>query len=107
MNYEICITKAKIIDFHSLCCDLPLTNAISNVNIIYTKFTNFWNTTTFVLDKSEVSRIDKILIVSNFLSIGGNIEFDGHLYRQMQECIFWKYLLDHKYISEEEFDNLR
>ena len=106
MSYEICITQEKKVNFYALCCGLPLADAISDVNIIHTQFTNFWNATSFILDKSKVSRINKIQIVSNFLSAGGNIEFDGHLYRQMQEWNFWKYLLDHKYISKEEFDNL-
>ena len=109
-KYEICITRATNIKFYNFCCNLcggPLRNVVDDIDFIITNDSNFWDATSFILDESDVTRIQKIQIVSCFLYAGGNIEFDGHLYNNLTSYGFWKYLVDHKYISNNECDLLK
>ena len=109
-KYEICFTRATNIKFHNFCselCEGMLQNVIEEIEIKITNHSNFWDATSFILDESDVTRIQKIQIVSCFLYADGNIEFDGHLYNNLTTFGFWKYLVDHKYISNDEYDSLK
>lgn len=107
MKYEICLTPQTNTLFHTLCGALLTNEALVETNIILTSHSDYWETTKYILDDSIVERINKIQIVSYFLQAGGNIKFLGRLYQSSQTYGFWKDLLDHKFISENEFDSLR
>ena len=107
MKYEICLTPQTNALFHTLCGALLTNEALVETNIILTSHSDYWETTKYILDDSIVERINKIQIVSYFLQAGGNIKFLGRLYQSSQTYGFWKDLLDHKFISENEFDSLR
>ena len=107
MKYEICITPKTNESFHAICGALLTSEALLETNIILTSHSDYWDATKYILDDSIVNRIDKVQIVSYFLQSGGNVKFIGGLYQSTKIYGFWKYLLDHKFISEEEYDSLK
>ena len=105
-EYELISTQEHLISIQEQ-CDPILLNAVFDITEVYkTKFSKFWNTSTFILDNTAISRVDKIQIVTVFMLTGGIVEFDGHQYNLIQQYDFWKYLLEHQFISTEEYDSL-
>lgn len=107
MKYEICLTPQVNEEFHRLCGTLLTNEALAETNIIPTSHSNYWDATRYILDSTLVSRIGKVQIVTSFLYAGGNVKFNGTFYHSIQVYGFWKYLLDHKFITEEEYNSLR
>lgn len=107
MKYEICLNEETNVKFHELCGHLLTNDALDETNVILTKHTNFWEVTHYILDATSVSRIDKVQIVTSFLYAGGNIKFQGQFYHSLLVYDFWNYLVDHKFITEEEYHILK
>ena len=107
MKYEICLTPQTNESFHKLCGTLLTNEALVETNIIPTSHSDYWEATKYILDDTIVPRINKIQIVSYFLQAGGNIKFLGKLYQSSQTYGFWKVLLDHKFISENDYYSLK
>lgn len=107
MKYEICLNESTNIRFHEICRHLLTNDALERTNIVLTKHSNFWEATEYILDSTSVSCITKVQIVTCFLYAGGNVKFNGQFYKTSQEYSFWKYLLEHQFISEDEYYSLK
>lgn len=105
-EYELISTQEHLIRMQEQ-CDPKLINAVFDITEVYeTKFSKFWNASSFILDNTAIRKVDKIQVVTLFMITGGIVEFDGHQYNLIQQYDFWRYLLEHHYISTEEYDTL-
>lgn len=106
MASELISTKKTLLALSEQCNSNLLNAAFEEVAVIWTNLSNYWNATSFILDESKLSRINKIQVVTLFLICGGVVEFDLHLYNRMESEKLWRYLVEHKFITEEEYDKL-
>lgn len=105
-EYELISTQEHIIKMQEQ-CDPRLLNAVFDITEVYvTKFSNFWDASTFIINDSFLSRIDKIQVVSVFMMTGAVVEFDGHSFNYVTYPAFWDYLLEHRFITNEDYDSL-
>ena len=57
-------------------CDTQLLNSIfEEVNVITTQQSNFWDTTSFFHNRSEVNIVDKVQIMNSCIIIGWKTEW--------------------------------
>ena len=108
MKYELFIAPKNLLRFKSQCAPKLYEQGLNDVNVQVTQFSSFWNATSYIIDDSPISRIDKVQLVTLFLLSGGIVEFDGHSFTPVQyDNNFWKYLEEHKLISFEEYESLK
>ncbi len=107
MKYEF-ISTLKVLNALSEKCTPRLLNPIFDENrVITSEYSLYWDATTYVLNGTMVSRINKIQVVTLFLTLGGIVKFDGHLYCGVNWDDLWDSMASHKYISQADLDNLK
>lgn len=108
MKHELVATTNLLLLVQNKCEGILLNMIFDDVKVISSLYTNFWKFTNYFIDgTSQVQKIDKVQIATQFLLCGAIVEFDGHIYNSSQHIDFWQYLFLHKLISEEEYDFLK
>lgn len=88
-------------------CDTQLLNSIfEEVNVITTQQSNFWDTTSFFHNRSEVNIVDKVQVVSLFTMLGGRVELDSHIHDFADWYRLWNYMVAHHYITDDDYEFL-
>lgn len=107
MKYEVFISRTTHLRFRQYSSEKLLNQCLTELNIVPTEYSSFWNATNFILDVSPINILDKIQIVTLFLLCGGIVEFDGHAFSPLYwGDSFWGYLLEHKVISNDDYEAL-
>lgn len=105
-EYELISTPEHIKNMQEQ-CDPRLLNAVFDITEIHvTRFSNFWDASSFIINDTLLRRIDKIQVVSIFMMSGAVVEFDGHSFNYVTYPAFWDYLLQHRFITKEDYDIL-
>ena len=103
MNNEIILTH-QMRDFMQSHCDNAILSPSFNwLEVVETAYSNYWNATDFLHTEIEgVELVDKVQLVCLFI-LKGKVEIDSpiHDFRMPQDV--WTYLLEHKYISNNEY----
>lgn len=107
MKYEF-ISTLKVLAILYERCASRLLNAVFDENrVITSEYSSYWDATSYVLDETKVSRIDKIQVVTLFLTLGGIVTFDGHQYSGVNWENLWDSMASHNYISPKDLNILK
>lgn len=103
---ELIISWRNLLEIQRQCDPQLLNSIFEEVNVITTQQSNFWDTTSFFQNNSDVCIIDKVQVVSLFAMLGGRVELDSHMHDFVDWHRLWNYMEEHHYISSDDYDFL-
>lgn len=103
---EIFATQEMLVELHNGCVPQLLNQIFDESCVITTQYSNYWKVTNYLHNESNVSKLNKVQVISLFILKGGRVDLDSNMHNFVDYMCFRNYVHDHHYISDAEYNFL-